>query len=165
MSSLRRWAICTARSVEDETRNDRWNANRNPEWWGDFSQLVEIEKLKFMVSHGTNSLWDFDWIWIPLCLPVHIQIVILDLQLTKISPPFRISICISTIIPSLIFHGTGCTTLTHSHTHMCDFKTSTFTHSYVWLQDKHSHRDTETFTETLTHSHTHVCDLKTSTHF
>jgi len=30
---------CTARSVEDETRNDRRDANRNPEWWGDFSQL------------------------------------------------------------------------------------------------------------------------------
>jgi len=29
----------TARSVEDETWNDRRNANRNPEWWGDFSQL------------------------------------------------------------------------------------------------------------------------------
>ena len=29
----------------DETRNDRQNANRNPGWWGDFSQLVEIEKL------------------------------------------------------------------------------------------------------------------------
>jgi len=29
----------TARSVEDETRNDRRNANRNPEWWGDFIQL------------------------------------------------------------------------------------------------------------------------------
>jgi len=25
--------------VEDETQNARWNANRNPEWWGDFSQL------------------------------------------------------------------------------------------------------------------------------
>ena len=34
--------------------------------------------------------------------------MILVLQLTKISPPFRISICISTIIPSLILHGTGC---------------------------------------------------------
>jgi len=31
-------------------------------------------------------------------------------QLTKISPPFRISICISIVIPSLIFHGTGCST-------------------------------------------------------
>jgi len=31
--------LYTARSVEDETRNDRRNANRNPEWWGDFSQL------------------------------------------------------------------------------------------------------------------------------
>jgi len=29
----------TARFVEDETRNDRRNANRNPEWWGDFLQL------------------------------------------------------------------------------------------------------------------------------
>jgi len=38
----------TARSVEDETRNDRRNASRNPEWWGDFSQLVEIEKIKFI---------------------------------------------------------------------------------------------------------------------
>jgi len=30
------------------------------------------------------------------------------MQLTKIFPPFMISICISTIIPSLSFHGTGC---------------------------------------------------------
>ena len=41
-------ATITARSVEDETRNDRRNANRNPEWWGDVSQIVEIEKLKFV---------------------------------------------------------------------------------------------------------------------
>jgi len=25
--------------VEDETRNAEFNGNRNPEWWGDFSQL------------------------------------------------------------------------------------------------------------------------------
>jgi len=31
-------------------------------------------------------------------------------QLTKISPPFRISICISFTISSLIFQGTGCST-------------------------------------------------------
>ena len=43
-----RMFIIRARSVEDETRNDRRNANRNPEWWGDLSQLVEIEKLKFI---------------------------------------------------------------------------------------------------------------------
>jgi len=24
------------------------NGNRNPEWWGDFSQLVKIEKIKFL---------------------------------------------------------------------------------------------------------------------
>ena len=35
----------TARSVEDETRNAELNGNRNPEWWGDFSQLVKIEKI------------------------------------------------------------------------------------------------------------------------
>jgi len=29
----------TARSREDETPNGHRNANRNPEWWGDFSQL------------------------------------------------------------------------------------------------------------------------------
>ena len=29
----------TACSVEDETRNAELNGNRNPEWWGDFSQL------------------------------------------------------------------------------------------------------------------------------
>ena len=34
--------------------------------------------------------------------------LMLGLQLIKISPPFRISICISTIISSLTFHGTGC---------------------------------------------------------
>ena len=38
----------TAHSVEDETPNARRNPNRNPEWWGDFSQLVEIEKLRFL---------------------------------------------------------------------------------------------------------------------
>jgi len=32
-----------ARSREDETQNGERNANRNPEWWGDFSQLVKIE--------------------------------------------------------------------------------------------------------------------------
>ena len=69
----------TARSVEDETRNDRRNANRNPERWGDFSQLVEIEKLIFVgisrykfklrfwlnlntsVFPSTNSNCDFDF--------------------------------------------------------------------------------------------------------
>jgi len=45
----------TARSVEDETRNAELNGNRNPEWGGDFSQLVIIEKIKFSVSHGTKS--------------------------------------------------------------------------------------------------------------
>ena len=38
----------TARSLEDETRNGERNANRIPEWWGDFGQLVKIEKIKFL---------------------------------------------------------------------------------------------------------------------
>jgi len=41
-------ARCTARLLEDETRNGERNANRNPECWGDFSQLVKIEKIKFL---------------------------------------------------------------------------------------------------------------------
>ena len=63
----------TAHSREDETRNGQRNADRNPEWWGEFDQLVKIEKLKFLgisryrfelrfwlnlnssVSRGTNS--------------------------------------------------------------------------------------------------------------
>jgi len=72
----------TARYVEDETRNAELNGGRNPEWWGDFSQLVKIEKIKSLdisrykvevrfwldlnaeVSCGTNSNWDFSLIWI-----------------------------------------------------------------------------------------------------
>jgi len=31
--------------VEDETRNDELNGNRNPDWWGDFSQLqIQIQQ-------------------------------------------------------------------------------------------------------------------------
>jgi len=31
--------------VEDETRNAELHGNRNPEWWGDFSQLqIQIEQ-------------------------------------------------------------------------------------------------------------------------
>ena len=66
----------------DETWNAELNGNRNPECWGDFCQLVKIEKMKFLgmsqykvelrfwwelnseVSRGTNSDWDFCLIWI-----------------------------------------------------------------------------------------------------
>jgi len=36
----------------DETRNGERNINQNPEWWGDFSQLVKIMKIKF---HGISQ--------------------------------------------------------------------------------------------------------------
>jgi len=38
----------TALSVENETRNAELNGNQNPDSWGDFSQLVKIEKIKFL---------------------------------------------------------------------------------------------------------------------
>jgi len=38
-SPLRPMSAHTACSVEDETRNAEINGNRNPEWWGDFTQL------------------------------------------------------------------------------------------------------------------------------
>ena len=38
----------TARSVEDETRNAELNGNHNPECWGDFSQLVKMENIKYL---------------------------------------------------------------------------------------------------------------------
>ena len=44
----RRGIPLTARSVEDETRNAELNGNRDPEWWRNFSQLVKIEKMKFL---------------------------------------------------------------------------------------------------------------------
>ena len=39
-------STATARSLKDETRNGERNANRNPEWWGDFSQLQIQSKQK-----------------------------------------------------------------------------------------------------------------------
>ena len=92
--TVHRKLAATARSMEDEIRNVRRNANRNPEWWGDFSQLVKIEKLEFLSisRYKFKSRFWFD----------------LNVQLTKIFPPFRISICIPTSISSLIFQGTGC---------------------------------------------------------
>ena len=58
---------CTARSVEDETRNAELNGNRNPEWWGNFIQLqiqikqksqfkfVPRDTSEFKSNHNLNS--------------------------------------------------------------------------------------------------------------
>jgi len=40
--------VGTARFMEDETQNGKRNANRNRGWWGNYRQLVEIEKIKFL---------------------------------------------------------------------------------------------------------------------
>jgi len=77
--------------VEDETRNAGLHGNRNPERWGDFSQLqIQIQQTshsefvprdtsEFKSNQNLKSkkfyFLDFD-------------------ELTKISPPFRISITI-----------------------------------------------------------------------
>jgi len=45
------YQLYAAHSREDETRNGERNVSQNPEWWGDFSHLVEIEKIKF---HGIS---------------------------------------------------------------------------------------------------------------
>ena len=57
----------TARFVEDETRNAELNGNRNPEWWGDLSQLqiqmkqksqfefVPRDTLEFKSNQNLNS--------------------------------------------------------------------------------------------------------------
>jgi len=50
----------TGRSVEDETRNAELNVNRNPECWGDFSQLVKIENSKFLGVSRYKV--EYDWI-------------------------------------------------------------------------------------------------------
>ena len=53
--------------MEDETRNAELNGNRNPEWWGDFSQLqiqikqksqfecVPRDSLEFKSNQNLNS--------------------------------------------------------------------------------------------------------------
>ena len=99
----------TARSMEDETRNGGKNANQNPEWWGDLSQLVKIEKIKFLgisrykveLKFWLNLNSEVSWYKFKLSFLFN-----LNLRLTKISPPFRISICFSFTISSLIFSGT-----------------------------------------------------------
>ena len=62
--------VGTARSLKDETRNGERNANRNPEWLGDFSQLqIQIKKnlnLNFYreIPRNSNPIK----ISIPLCI-------------------------------------------------------------------------------------------------
>ena len=51
---------CTARSVEDETRNAELNGNRNPEWWGDFSQLQIQIKQKCQFEFVPQDTLEFE---------------------------------------------------------------------------------------------------------
>ena len=70
--------FCTARCVEDETRNDRRNANRNPEWWADLSQLQNYKHnldLYWEIQRNSNSIEisifictaRYRWIWVFRC--------------------------------------------------------------------------------------------------
>ena len=64
-----KYSFFTARSVEDETRNGERNANRNSEWWGDFSQqqiqikqksrfeFVPRDTSEFKSNQNLSSTW------------------------------------------------------------------------------------------------------------
>jgi len=45
--------------VEDETRNAELNGHRNPEWWGDFSQLQIQIKQKFQFKFVPRDTSEF----------------------------------------------------------------------------------------------------------
>jgi len=113
-TDLHRISCDTARSLEDKTRNRERNAFRNPEWWGDFSQLVKIEKIEFFgISRykvGLKFWFDFQFPGISRYRFKLRFLYKLNLQLTKISPPLRISIGISLTISSLgvFYQKTGC---------------------------------------------------------
>ena len=77
--------LITARSVEDETRNAELNGNGNPECLGDFSQLVKIEIMKNFGISRYKVESRLDWYKFKLRF-----LFDLNLQLTNISPPFRI---------------------------------------------------------------------------
>ena len=49
----------TARSVEEETRTAGLNGNRNPEWWGDFSQLQIQINQKFQFEFAPRDTSEF----------------------------------------------------------------------------------------------------------
>ena len=78
----------TALSREDETRNGHWYAKRNPRWSSQVSFQMAHLKRDVNFDAGLFSNGSFEKrpeLW-----------------------PWRISICISTSISSLIFSGTGC---------------------------------------------------------
>jgi len=93
------------------------NANRNPEWWGDFrstspNQENQISRC-LTVQSRIEIFIGFEFRGI-LRYKFKLRFLFnLNLQLTKISPPFRISICILFTISSFIFQGTGCIVSAH----------------------------------------------------
>ena len=108
----------TPRSLQDETRNAERNAFRNPEWWGDFSQLVKIKKIKFLgISRYKVELkfwFDFQF---PGISRYRFKLRFwfkLDLQLTKISPPLSAVVLWSTLE---YMKGVGCLAMQHTHRH------------------------------------------------
>ena len=90
--------------LEDETQNGEINTNWNPEWWGDVSHLLKSRKSNsryLTVQSRIEILIGFEFRGISRYKFKLRFLSNLNLQLIKISPPFRISICISALIIGL----------------------------------------------------------------
>ena len=83
--------------MEDGTRNAELNGNRNPEWWGVFSQLRIQIKQRFQfefVSRDSSEFKSNQYLNSTLYREIE-RFNFLDFdKLTKISTPFRILITI-----------------------------------------------------------------------
>jgi len=81
--------------VEDETRNAELNGNRNPEWWGDFSQLqiqiIQKSQCEF-VPRDTSEFKSNQNLNSTLYREIQRYLIF-------------------SILTSLIFHGTGCSNI------------------------------------------------------
>ena len=90
--TLRFYYVATARSVEDETSQNRENQ---------ISLYLTVQsRIEILIGFEFRGVSRYKF---------KLRFMFnLNLQLTKISPPFRISIRISSTISSLIFQGTRC---------------------------------------------------------
>jgi len=101
-----------------DSKGPRRNANRNPEWWGDFSQLVKIVKLKFLgISRykfelrfwsNLNSAVSCGTILNPHCGLVWIESWVKCLHNSGFGCAFWRAFRFAMCIPIRILQGTGC---------------------------------------------------------